>query len=357
MPHIQGHVGTGLLPAGQSVQPQFGLAGAEQALGAGLGGSTQALLTGAEIGRGDIQAGNLAAQQGLAQTGQQVGGLFDQGVGDIQSFVSPGQQAQQQQAAFSGALGPEAQAQAFASFQESPGQQFLRGRQERALTRNAAATGGLSGGNILTALQEQAVGNAAQQFQQNFQNLGQLAGQGLQAAGQVGGLRGQQAGIQAGLGSQGAGLQFGTGQALGGIATGTGQQIGQNILGTGQQIGSFRSQAGRDIAAQAGRTTSALSGSAAQQGAGISDITGQGATNLSALIQGAGQGSANDIQQLQALLANISQGQASQVGGLGTPQQVLPPSLLGQIGQVSSGVGGLLSAFPQQQKPVFDGII
>ena len=48
----------------------------------------------------------------------------------------------------------EQQQQAFAAFSESPGQRFLRDRQEKALLRNAASIGGLRGGNVRTAQQQ-----------------------------------------------------------------------------------------------------------------------------------------------------------------------------------------------------------
>ena len=56
----------------------------------------------------------------------------------------------------SGLSAQEQQAQAFQQLKESPGQQFLRKRQEKAILRNASATGGLGGGNVLNALQENA---------------------------------------------------------------------------------------------------------------------------------------------------------------------------------------------------------
>lgn len=92
-----------------------------------------------------------------------------------------GDLARQQQLALLGLLGPEAQQQAQSQFSESPGQQFIRERQQRALTRNQSAIGGLGGGNIKTALQEQAAGFAAQDFGNQFNRLGGLAGQGQQA--------------------------------------------------------------------------------------------------------------------------------------------------------------------------------
>lgn len=75
------------------------------------------------------------------------------------------------------------------SFQESPGQRFLRERGERSLLRNSAAIGGLGGGNVRSALQEQGIGFAAQDFNNQFNRLGSLAGRGQDAAGQVGQFR------------------------------------------------------------------------------------------------------------------------------------------------------------------------
>jgi len=97
-----------------------------------------------------------------------------------------GDLARQQQLALLGLLGPEAQQQAQEQFQESPGQQFIRERQQRALVRNQAAIGGLGGGNIRTALQEQAAGFAQQDFANQFSRLGGLAAAGQEAATNIG---------------------------------------------------------------------------------------------------------------------------------------------------------------------------
>jgi hypothetical protein len=79
--------------------------------------------------------------------------------------------AEQQALALSGASGQAAEQGAMDSFLESPGQQFLRDEQERALMRNSGAMGGLGGGNVRSALQEQAYGRAATNQQQRFNNL------------------------------------------------------------------------------------------------------------------------------------------------------------------------------------------
>jgi len=135
----------------------------------GSGGAPQAEILNFE----DLQANEL-----FAQTEQQ----FD-------PFVQGGTAAFQQQSALSGALGSEAQQQALAGVQASPGQQFLQQRGERALLRNAAITGDLGGGRTQQALQEQAIGFAAQDIDQQFGRLGQVAQSGLQSVGALGDLR------------------------------------------------------------------------------------------------------------------------------------------------------------------------
>lgn len=143
----------------------------------------------------------------------------------------------------------EQQAQAFAAIAESPGQQFLRERGQRNLVRNAAAVGGLGGGNVREALVQQGVGFAQQDLQNRFGRLGQLAGQGQaattsvgqfgsQAAGNVSAL--QQAGGQArssGILGQNQALQQGIGGAFTGLAQGGffgGNQFTNRFGGAGQ---------------------------------------------------------------------------------------------------------------------------
>ena len=102
-------------------------------------------------------------------------------------------QALAQQQALLGLSGQEAQQQAFAGLQESPGQKFIRERQQRALLRGASAIGGLGGGNVRTALQQQAAGFAQQDIQNQFGRLGQVVAPGQQSAQNLG-----QFGAQAG---------------------------------------------------------------------------------------------------------------------------------------------------------------
>ncbi len=124
---------------------------------------------------------------------------FDIATGLMQPQIEAGNVARQQQMAMLGLLGPEAQAEAQSQFAESPGQQFIRERQQRALLRNQAAIGGLGGGNVKTALQQQEAGFAAQDFGNQFNRMSsltggaqtgssQLAQQGMGMAGSIGDL-------------------------------------------------------------------------------------------------------------------------------------------------------------------------
>lgn len=138
-------------------------------------------ISGRQAGEVALEAGELQAQasrEGVAETRRQ----FDVTRADLLPSIEAGNLALEQQQALIGLSGPEAQQRVQAELQESPGQQFLRRRQERSLVRNASAIGGLGGGNVRTALQEQAVGFAQQDIENQFGRLGQIAGQG-QASG------------------------------------------------------------------------------------------------------------------------------------------------------------------------------
>lgn len=274
--------------------PPTGLIGSEQALRGGLTGATGALQQ--ALGQ---SAGVLSGAQQLA------GEQFGQGVGALDPFRTTGLSAQQQQGALSGALGPEAQRQAFAAFQESPEQAFIREQGQRTILANAAATGGVQSGNVQRELARFGTGLAAQDIQNRFSRLGALSGQGLTAAGGIGQLRGQQAGLTGQLGQAGAGL-FQT----------SGQNIANLIAGTGQNLALGRTRAGEQIAGQIGGTTSALADLINQQGTGLSGLIGGGAGDLANLIAGLGGQQAVSSEQLAQLLANLSTGQAGQVAGL-----------------------------------------
>ena len=161
---------------------------------------------------------------------QQLQGRFDTQVSErLDPFFQAGTAASTERSALLGLGGNEAQQQAFSRITESPGQTFLRERQERALLRNASALGGLGGGNIRTALQEQAFGRAQTDIDRQIERLGGVVGTGLSAAqGGVGGPGRVQTGADVGVRSgpaagpeavqSGSGGGGGGGGILGGIA-------------------------------------------------------------------------------------------------------------------------------------------
>jgi len=169
------------VPPGGTGGVATGYAGAQGALEQGLAGGLGAMARGASTARGDIS-------RALA------GGL-----GEFEPYAIAGQSALAQEAALSGAMGPEAQQAAIDAYIESPGQKYLREKQQEALLRSSAAIGGLGGGNVRTALQEQAMGIASTQQQQHLENLRSLAGRGQEVAG-------ARAGMITGAGTQLAGI-------------------------------------------------------------------------------------------------------------------------------------------------------
>jgi len=111
---------------------------------------------------------------------------FDITQKNLQPFISAGTSALDEQQALLGLNGVSAQKQAFSQFTDSPGQAFLRERGERALLQNAAAIGGLGGGNVRSALQEQGIGFAQQQLNNQMAQLAGISGTGNNTANQLG---------------------------------------------------------------------------------------------------------------------------------------------------------------------------
>lgn len=275
-----------------------------------------------------IQQGSTDARGVMDRTQQQVGEIYSQGQSFLNPYMQGGGQAHDLQAALSGALGPEAQKQAFSSYQSSPGVDFAVKEGERGLLRNAAAMGGLGGGNIMRDLMAYGTGMAQQDFGNQFNRLGDVANRGYGAATTGAGLKGQEAQLQAGLGQFTAGIP---------------------MWASGQQA-AMQFQTGRDVSQNINSTTSALSNLINQQGAGMSDIIGNTTNNLNSLFQQASNGDSNAIQQLQAMLGNLSTGGANMVGGLPIIQGQ-PSNLLGQLGQVAGGVGGIMTGLGGMTDP------
>ena len=122
----------------------------------------------------------------------------------------------------------------------------------------------------------------------------------------------------------------------------TGQGIGSARIGTGQNLAQGRTNYGQQMAGNIGATTSALSQLQQQQGAGLSDIYGAAGGNLSQLLAGSGQTQGQSLQNLAAMLANISTGQSSQVAGLPSIGGVQQTD--GQAGNLAAGIGAVLAS-------------
>lgn len=423
-------VSLGVVPSMNQAQqplPQYGLTGSEAALQAGLGAGVSAteqaqqqalqqstggalgglglLLSGGQQAQQQLQGAEQALTQGrdtgvmqlqntlrdlqnqLGQGRQAASSAISAGAAALQPFTQTGLQAQQLQAALIGALGPEAQAQAIANFQESPGQAFLREQGQRALLSGSAATGGLQGGRVLEELQRRGIGEAEQAFQNRLANLSQAINPSLQAAGQIGQLRGQEASALASLFGQGASATGQLGTGIANLLSGTGQNIAQtrmqgsnlftNLAGQGAQMlgnlgtqqAGITQQAGRDIANQFGTTgqllsqgrtsagnqlaqalsgtTTGLSNLAQQQGAGLSDLIGSGSVNIANLLTKAATNASALTAQEAALLQALATGQGSQLAGLqGQIGAAQGAGITGQASGLQSGlgrVGNLLS--------------
>ena len=301
------------------------------AVAAGGGGFGQSMVgdPNSQIGQGvkELQA---AEGRGLEQIQQGT----QQGLGYLDPYNQMGQQALQQQAALSGAAGADAQQAAINQFIESPGQKWLRDRQEQALLRNAAAIGGLGGGTVRTALQDQAYGIAAQQQQQQIQNLAQLAGQGQQAAGQQAGIA-QQGGVSGGnlignLAGQAAGLR-GTGAQIQGQLATAGINAGTQASIANAQIANQRNMAAADLIAGFSGQNTGIYGNQANVYSGLGG-------NLANLFTGQGVNQANLANQTGLSLSDLANQGGLQLANIinGTTQ--------GQLG-LQTGLGSQLAAY------------
>ena len=330
-----------LAPAPGPTAPAYGLTGANLALqnamimnGGGGGGGGRSM--GPDYSQINANR-DMAMQQGR------------QGIRSVQGFVTPGIQAQGLQAALSGAMGNEAQAQAYANFQASPGQQWLQQQAERGLLRNSAAIGGLGGGNVRQALQAQAMGMAQQDFENQFNRMGAVADRGIQGSQLQNALYqgNQQAATSAG--AQGAGVQSSAiGAAASRDAGASGLAAARIAANTAlaRDMGQYAYGAGESIGNQFNSTTSALAQLANSQGAGMSDMYGNYVGNIANLLTGAGTSQAQSYANLAALLANIGTGASSNVSGMpGIPGVSQTPGILANIGNALSGAGMAASGY------------
>ena len=302
--------------------PTTGIIGSEMSLGAandllkrGGNRAIDDLLAGTGQARNDITTASQAALQPLA------------------GYAQSGQDANAMQANLLGANGPAAQAAAMQQFQNSPGQDFLREEQERAVLRNSAATGGTQGGAVLEELQRRAYGRAGTAFNDRVAQLGGLGSQGLTASQGQSGIMGETGMALSGLAERGAGNLASTRLGI------AGQQA--DIQGT---IAGGRTRAGEQMAQNIGRTTANLANLQNAEGAALAQILDGG--QFAEIMAKAGITDANTLQQLATLLANISTGQGSQATGLGgIPGVTQTEGALAGIGKAAAGAGAAMSGY------------
>ena len=160
---------------------------------------------GSRSARKAAEAQSRSAEQGIQEQRRQ----FDAATQLFQPYVQAGAGSLEQQQALLGLGGPEAQAAAISAIETGPTFQALAEQGEQGILQNAAATGGLRGGNVQAALGQFRPQMLQSMIQQQYQNLSGItdigqssaakqAGAGQLAATNIGNLYGQQGQAQAG---------------------------------------------------------------------------------------------------------------------------------------------------------------
>ena len=282
------------------------------AIDSSIGGYNDAMaktLAGGEASSGIVQRA-IGAIPGLTDPTKAIDAIntgVDGAVGELDFYSDMGERAANVEAALSGALGAAAQQQAINSFIESPGQAYLREQQEKALLRNSAAIGGLGGGNVRTALQEQAYGIAAQQQQQQVENLRAISQLGATASANQAQYRMQ-----------------------GGLAAG--DVITNNQLAAASMYGDL-SRVEADIMQQTGLSLAEL---AAQSGTTVAGLLQDLGRNQAGLMSDYGTGSANLISRAGENISGVQQ-------GLGSGLSTLRTNAAGNIAGVEQNTGNNLA--------------
>jgi len=270
--------------------PQTGLIGSENALLGGFTGAMQSLGEGAAGANNALGAyANQATPAGIQNAGAN---------------------ATQMQAAYTGALGSDAQKAAFEQYNASPALGYQTSQVNQALERSAAARGGLLSGNVLSEIGKQTQGLYQQDFQNNFNNLGRVSDTGLSIASKIADL-----------------------------STTLGQNKAQLYSQTGENLGAGRTNAGLAIAQNASTTANNISQLLKEQGIGISDSMSSDITTISNLLHEAGMQDAADAKSLAQILANISGGQASNLQqGYQAVGDAQAAGILGQSAAIQNGI-------------------
>jgi len=212
-----------------------GITGAKQsAKAAGKAADTQAAAS-----QAGIEEQRRAAEASIGEQRRQFDALVNlmapyvtAGTGAISRltpYETAGQQAFGQQQALIGLQGPAAQQQAIAALEASPQFQALQQQGETAILQNAAATGGLRGGNVQAALSQFRPQVLNSLIEQQYGRLGGIAGAGLGVTGDLVSL-GQAS--SAGQGAQGLESASNIGNLLTGQATNVGNLLANQAQAT-----------------------------------------------------------------------------------------------------------------------------
>lgn len=199
----------------------FGLSAAAIAgLAVGAAGIGSAIIGGnAATNAANIQAG--AATAGIDQQNKQ----FEEMKALLAPFVSSGTGALTAQQNLVGINGNNAQQTAIDGIKNSSQFNELNKQGQEAILQNAAATGGLRGGNVQAALGQFSPQLLQQLIQQQYGNLGGLSSMGANAAAGVG-----NAGLQTGVNNANLLQQAGAAQAGGILGGATAGQNGLNSI-------------------------------------------------------------------------------------------------------------------------------
>ena len=280
----------------------------------GLYDSSQSLRSGSEMVG---QAGSRSINDflgGTQQGRQDINRSSQAALQPLSRFAQSGQDANALQANLLGANGPAAQAAAMQQFQDSPGQDFLREEQERAVLRNSAATGGTQGGAVLEELQRRAFGRAGTAFNDRISQLGGLGSQGLTAS------QGQ------------AGIMSDAGRALSGLAERGSSNIANTRLGVAGQQADIQGDLSGLMERGAGNLATAGLNVAGQQSdiqGQLSGVTERGAGNLAT----AGLNVAGQQAGLQQAMGGLSERNASNLASTGL-------GIAGQLSGIQGTVAG-----------------
>jgi len=307
-----------------------------QSIQGGLDQGNSSLRDNAAAAQGFLSSGAADAQGYLqTQADRGIGGIRDQLAitqGRLDPYTQAGNRALATTEDFLGQSGVEAQQNAFDNFTESPGQAFFREQQEQARLRNSAATGGLGGGRVQMALQDDAFGRASTRLDNQLNRLSELSGRGQQSATQQGQF-GQAAEsdisqLLAQLGGRQSDVSTSTAARQAGVSSNLGAGLAALAETAAGRQANTQSQFGRDLANSTANSYSSLANLA----------QGAGQDRSSAVL---GQQIANSTAQTEAnRLAAMQQQQSAQQDSDFQNQLLgLGGDIFGK--QIASGVGNL----------------